>query len=196
MKKAILYGIFLILLLPAPGLASQPMDVMKGRIDLVLSILKDPKYKEPSQVMLQRDKIWEIIIVFFDFEEMSQRATAQYWKSFNREQKKVFSNLFAKLLGNAYIDKILKEYKGEDVAYLSEEMSTEAKAVIHTKVSRGGIETKILYSMYRVGGTWKVYDVTIEGVSLVQNYRSQFSRILLNKTPAELIENLQKKLDK
>ena len=127
---------------------------------------------------------------------MSRRATAQYWKSFDPEQQKRFSELFSRLLGNAYIDKILNEYKGEDVAYLSEEMSTEAKAVIHTKVSRGGIETKILYSMYRVGGTWKVYDVTIEGVSLVQNYRSQFSRILLNKTPAELIENLQKKLDK
>ena len=196
MKKAILYGIFLILLLPAPGLASQPMDVMKGRIDLVLSILKDPKYKEPSQVMLQRDKIWEIIIVFFDFEEMSQRATAQYWKSFNREQKKVFSNLFAKLLGNAYIDKIVKDYKGEDVAYLSGEMTTEAKAVIHTKVSLGGIETKILYSMHRMDDTWKVYDVTIEGVSLVQNYRSQFSKILLNKTPAQLIDMLQKKLDR
>ena len=196
MKKGILCCILLILLLPAPGLPSQPMDEIKGRIDQVISILKDPTDKEPSQISLRREKIWKIIIDIFDFEEMSRRAAAQYWKNFNREEQKRYSELFAKLLGNAYIDKILKEYKGEQVAYLSQEMSAEAKAVIHTKISRAGVETKILYSMYRGDSVWKVYDVTIEGVSLVQNYRSQFSKILLNKTPAELIEILTKKLEK
>ena len=169
------------------------MDVLKGGIDQVISILKAPEFQDEGARSTQREEIWRVIREIFDFDEMAGRTTAQYWRIFSRDEKKEFSVLFSKLLGDTYLDKIQK-YSDEDIVYLSQEGINEVKSLVKTKLVRKDLDIPISYNMYKTSGTWKVYDVNIEGVSLVQNYRAQFTKILINKSPAALIEMLKNKL--
>lgn len=196
MRKIIL--IFSVLCMSLPPLAhgAQPLEELQGHIDQVISILKEPKYRETAQKDLQREKIWEIIHNAFDFSEMAKRALAKNWKRFTHEQKRIFSQLFAELLGNAYLEKIQKGYQDEKVIYVTEKMLTNSKALVKTKIIRHSTEVPVAYALHNRKGPWRVYDINIEGVSLVKNYRSQFGKILLKKSPAQLIEMLRKKIER
>lgn len=176
--------------------AAQPMETLKGPIDQVLAVLKDPRYQGADRKKLQRDKLWEIIRPVFDFEEISKRTLAINWKRFSADQQKEFTTVFSKFLGNTYLDKIQGEYQNETIVFLDEEMYSDTKAFVRTKVVRKDkSDIPINYSMMRIDGIWRIYDVHIEGVSLVKNYRSQFNELLGRETPAQLIERLKKKLD-
>ena len=195
MKKLVVVFLFLCLGQPAFGQSREPLDVIKEHVDQVIGILKDPRYQDPSQKQIQRAKIWEIINHAFDFIEMSQRSVGQYWKNFSDEQKHEFTDLFARLLRNLYLSKIQKGYENEKVIYQSQEMLSDTKAIAKTKITSKDLAIPVSYAMHKSNGTWKVYDVTIEGVSLVQNYRAQFGRTLLKQPPAELIKLLKKKVE-
>lgn len=171
-----------------------PIDSLKGPVDQGLSLLKNPKYMDASQRKDQRDKMWEIIRKAFDFTELGGRTLAVNWKKFSPQQRKEFTDVFAEVLGNAYLDKIQAEYKGENVDYVNQEIVSDNKAVVNTKIKRANEEISVNYSMILKENGWKVYDVKIEGISLVQNYRSQFNEILSKETPDELIKRLNKKL--
>jgi len=160
----------------------------------VITMLKDPQYDDPSKKEAQREKIWSIIRDFFDMEEMSRRALAQYWKRFDPEQQREFTDVFGEFLGDTYIHKLQEGFKGETVTYGNQEMLNESKATVYTTIERASGETPINYNMLKEGDLWKVYDVTIEGVSLVRNYRSQFSRILVKESPAQLIARIKSKM--
>jgi len=171
------------------------MDALKGPVDEGIKLLSDQKYKNPSLKRVQREKIWEIIGKAFDFTELSGRALAANWKILNPEQRKKFSEVFSEVLGNSYLDKIQDGYRDEKVAYLRQEPVSDTKAVVKTKIIREKSEIPVDYSMRLKNGEWKVYDVHVEGVSLVQNYRSQFNEILSKDSPDELIRRLEKKLE-
>jgi phospholipid transport system substrate-binding protein len=171
------------------------MDALKGPVDEGIKLLSDPKYKNPSLKKAQREKIWEIIRKAFDFTELSGRALAANWKTLNPQQRKEFSEVFSEVLGNTYLDKIQGGYRDEKVAYLGQEMVSETKAVVKTRIIREKSEIPVDYSMRFKDNAWKVYDVHVEGVSLVQNYRSQFNEILAKDSPDELIKKLHKKLE-
>lgn len=171
-----------------------PMDALKGPIDEGISLLRDPKFKNPSLKNVQRDKIWEIAGKAFDFMELSGRALAANWKRFSPQQRIKFSKVFSEILGNTYYEKIRGEYRDEKVVYIGEEMVTDSKAVVKTKIVREKSEFSVDYSMRLKDNNWKVYDVQIEGISLVQNYRSQFNEILSKESPDELIGRLENKL--
>ncbi len=171
-----------------------PMGVLKGPVDEGIRLLSDPKYKNPSLKKVQRDKIWEIVRKTFDFTELSGRALAANWKTLNPQQRKKFSEVFSEVLGNTYLDKIQGGYRDEKVAYIGQEMVSDTKAVVKTKIIREKGEIPVDYSMRLKDDNWKVYDVHVEGVSLVLNYRSQFNEILSKDSPDELIRRLEKKL--
>lgn len=194
MRKITLVFILLFTVLPSLAHSEQPLNVIQEHVDQVINILKDPQYKEKAQEDLQLEKIWEVILQIFDFREMAKRTLARHWKSFTNQERKEFSHLFTKLLGNTYLDKIQKGYQDEKVIYLAQEMITSSKALVKTKILRETIEIPVFYRMIDRGENWKVYDVNIEGVSLVKNYRAQFSKILMKKSPSQLIEILQKKI--
>jgi len=196
MRKFVSVLVFLFMAVPSLALGIQPMDVVKGPMNEVLELLKSPEYKEVSKRDFQREKIWEIIRRVFDFNEMAKRALARNWKSFSPEQQKEFSELFAEFLGNTYIDKIQGGFQDEKVVYLKQEMKSRNKAFVKTKIVRESMEIPVGYNLKILNGTWKVYDVNIEGVSLVKNYRSQFRKILMRKSPAHLINRLKKKIEK
>jgi len=172
-----------------------PTDALKGQIDEGLKLLSDPKYKDPSLKKVQREKIWEIVRKAFDFTEVSGRALAVNWKKFSPDQRKEFTEVFSEILGNAYLDKIQGAYKDEKIVYIGQEMVTDSKAIVKTKIVREKGEILVDYSMKLKDSNWKVYDVQAEGISLVQNYRSQFNEILIKESPDDLIKRLRKKLD-
>ncbi len=198
MKKIILVLVFLfVCMLPLTGhSAQQPLDALQGPINQIVTILNDPQYNDAAHKDVEREKIWGIIRKLFDFTEMAKRSLARNWRSFTPEQRKRFSGVFAEFLGNTYLDKIQKGYQKERVIYVKEEMVNDSKALVKTKIVRENLEIPIDYRMRLRKGAWSVYDVNIEGVSLVKNYRTQFGKILLNKSPDQLIERLKDKVKK
>jgi len=183
--------------LPVRSRAAEPTESLRGPIDGIINLLKDPQYQDEAKKKEQTDKIWKILREIFDFDRISKLCLAAYWKDFNEKQLKEFTDLFTDLLGDTYLKKIQAEYKNEKVIYLSQEIGSDSnsdKAQVKTKIVRENIEIPVDYSMWLNKGDWRVYDVKVEGVSLVKNYRNQFQKILLNKSPDHLIEKLKNKL--
>lgn len=194
MKKIIILSL-LLAALPSLSHGSQPLDVLKGAIDEVISILEDPGLQSTAQEELQQKKIGDILGRVFDFREISRRALARYWKTFTPKQQMEFSDVFGNFLTRNYLNKIRKGFKGEKVIYLKQDMVSSKKALVKTKVTGESLEIPVDYSMLVRRDTWRVYDVKIESVSSMKNYRAQFNRILIKESPSRLIERLRKNID-
>lgn len=172
----------------------RPMETLKEPIDQIISILNDTSYKGTEKRDAQRDKIWQIARPVFNFDEISRRAIGKPWTSFSPDEKSRFSTVFSEFLGSTYIDKLQGEFSNERIDF-DKELVKGSKALVRTRLSRKNIEIPIDYRMHRVDGSWRIYDILVDnGVSLVKNYRVQFTSILKNQTPAQLIERLEKKL--
>ncbi len=171
-----------------------PLETLKGPVIEFLKVLNDPFYTNAKNKAAQRDKIWEIAGPIFDFTEISRRAVGKPWLKFSTAEKDQFTEVFSQFLGNTYIDKIQGEYKDIKVDF-NKELIKGSKAMVRTRLRRESLEIPIDYRMRNVNGDWKIYDILVEnGVSLVKNYRVQFSSILQKETPGQLIERLEKKL--
>lgn len=192
---ACLLTVLLLTAIPAWAGAAEPMATIKAPIDQVIAILNDPQYKSPGSRMAQREIIWNTVKPMFDFDEIAKRAVARNWRDFSDEEKRAFADVFAEFLGNTYIDKIQGEYHNEQIVYLGEDFYSDVYAEVKTHIVREALEIPVNYRMFKDGGgQWKVYDIIVEGVSLVKNYRTQFASILKNESPAQLIQRLNKKL--
>jgi phospholipid transport system substrate-binding protein len=194
LKKWILTAVCLCAL-AAPAYGLEAMDALKEPIDRFIVVLKDPQYKDASKKEVQREKIWAIINEVFDFEAVSRLAVGQNWKRFSDEEKKTFIKYFSDLLGTNYIRKIQEGYTNEKVSFLSQEKIADNRAMVKTKIVRQRSDIPVDYAMFLNAGKWRVYDVKVEGVSLVQNYREQFGQILINKPPAYLIDRVKTKAE-
>lgn len=171
-----------------------PMETLKGPIDQIISILNDHSYKSADKRTAQRDKIWQIASPVFNFDEISRRAIGRPWAKFSPDEKTRFSKIFSEFLGSTYIDKLQGEFNNEQIDF-DKELVKGSKALVRTRLRRKNIEIPIDYRMHQVDGGWRIYDILVDnGVSLVKNYRVQFTSILKNGTPAQLIERLEKKL--
>ena len=129
----------------------------------------------------------------FDEVELSKRTLAKNWNKLNTDQRKEFVQLYEQVLEKAYIDKILA-YTNEKIVYDKEAMLTGNQAEVHTTIITASKKIPISYRVVLSGGAWKVYDVVIENVSLVMNYRTQFNNILTKDTPEQMLETLRKKV--
>jgi phospholipid transport system substrate-binding protein len=177
-----------------PAFASPAQDQLKASIDQILTVLKNPEYKGESAKEKRRLVLRTIINERFSFKKMSQLSMGKYWKKINDQQKDEFVDLFGQLLEQNYVAKI-EAYTDEEILY-TKELVRKNKAKINTKIVADDVEIPIDYSMYQTKeGPWMVYDMVIEGVSLVANYRSQFNQILQNDPYEKLVEELKKKLD-
>ncbi len=185
--------LLLLLAMPCSSFSAELIDVLRGPVDQIIDTLKDPQYQNPSGKDRQANKIWAIITDIFDFEKISTLTIAKKWKSFNSEQKKTFINTFTTLLGETYIAKIQGGFQDDKIVFLSEDKITKSKAVVKTKIVRQSIDIPVNYKLYLKKGKWKIYDIHIEGISLVKNYRVQFKKLLQKESPDQLIERLKKK---
>jgi phospholipid transport system substrate-binding protein len=177
------------------------MDILKVPINEVVSILNDPQYKTAATVpdlkKAQREKLWQVMDRIFDYPFISKSTLGRFhWENtFSPAQQGEFVKVFSKFLGNTYLDKIQEGYQNQKVNFLSEEMLNPSKAMVKTSISSEKTEIPVDYLMRGKDGNWMIYDVNIEGVSLVQNYRSQFNSFLLNNSADKLIDQLKSKIN-
>ncbi|MFC1885345.1 phospholipid-binding protein MlaC [Thermodesulfobacteriota bacterium] len=195
MARLLIILIFLTSAAPCMAQEVRPLDMVKDSVEQALSILKSPEYSKSEANNKQRDKLWEIIRNVFDFNEMARRTLARNWKRFSPKEQDEFTELFSVFLRNIYLSKIQGGFEDERVEYREEEMLSDSKAVVKTVIIRKDLEIPIDYSLQKDNGTWRVYDVNVEGTRMVRNYRAQFAKILINGTPSHLIETLKKKIE-
>lgn len=187
--------ILAVLIFSLPVYAGVPLDTVKKSVNDVLDVLRDPKLKPASATELKKDKLRVIYKGMFDEVEFSKRTLTRNWNSFTPAQRTEFVNLFEQVLENSYADKILS-YTNEKVEFYKENKLSNTQVEVQSKIITSSKEIPIFYRMILKDGKWKVYDVVIENVSLVQNYRTQFSDILAKDKPEKLLETLRKKLNK
>lgn len=169
-----------------------PTTQVKMTIDRVLETLRDSELNQPSKSAERRKALRQIVGERFDFEEMSRRALALHWRNRTPQERKEFVSLFSDLLERSYVNKV-ESYTDEKVLYTEETVDGEY-AVVKTKiVTKRNVEVPIDYRLLARNGVWKVYDVVIEGVSLVNNYRNQFNRIIRSESYGELVKRLKDK---
>jgi phospholipid transport system substrate-binding protein len=195
MRKIIALGA--VLALPGLGLSNvvtgvePPTVVVRGTIDEVIRLVTDEGLKKPDQTDHRRKMLEETIGHHFDFEEMGKRSLAAHWRNRSEPEQQEFVRLFQTLLSKTYAGKI-ENYSGEKVQYLKERLK-DAFAEVQTRIVSQKTEIALDYRLLLKDGNWRVYDVVVDGVSLVKNYRVQFDRIIRDSSYEELVKTLREK---
>jgi len=186
-------SILMIFLFNLPVYAGVPMDTVQANVNKVLDVLRDPKLKPASAKAIKKEKLRPIYDRMFDDVELSRRTLARNWNSLNAAQRQEFVQLFREVLEKAYIDKILS-YTNEKIVFDRESKLAENQVEVQTRIVTASKEIPISYRMILKNGVWKVYDVVIENVSLILNYRTQFNEILAKNPPEQLLVTLRQKV--
>lgn len=181
-----------ILLLSASAHAGLATDQIKATVDKALVVLRDPKLKPAAKLKERRDQLKQILFSRFDFTEMAKRSLGANWRRRTPQEQEEFVRLFTDVLERAYAD-IIESYSDEKIVYINERIDAEY-ADVNSKIFTGkGQEYTINYKAHLVGNEWKVYDVVAENISLVNNYRSQFTRVISKDSYEELVRRLKDK---
>ena len=189
----VVLNIVTLLLFSLPVYAGLPLDAVQSNVNKGLEVLRDPKLKAESAREIKKEKLRLIYNNLFDDVELGKRTLSRNWNSLNTAQRQEFVKLFRQILEKAYVDKIL-DYSNEKIVFDKETMVSEIQAEVQTRIVASSKEIPISYRVLLKDGAWKVYDVVIENVSLVLNYRTQFNDILAKNTPEQLLEILRKKV--
>jgi phospholipid transport system substrate-binding protein len=190
LTRTVIFGLTLNLLVGvAVAWAGPPTEIARQVIEKALTILQDPAYKGEER----RQKVKRLVDPYFDYQEMAKRSLGPTWGKLSAGQRQEFVQIFAQLLEASYSDKIEKYAQRVKIDYTGEILDGDY-AEVRTVVVRANDRIPLNYRLINEAGTWKVYDVMIEGVSLVSNYRSQFSRIIHESSYAELVKRLKTKV--
>jgi phospholipid transport system substrate-binding protein len=185
-------AVVLLLSSGVPAGAGVPTDQLKGSIERVLKTMDNPAMKGEANAAERRVAVRKIANELFDFPELAKRSLGRHWQGRTDQEREEFVALFSDLLERSYVSKI-ELYGGEKIVYATERVDGD-QAVVGTKiVTKNGTEAPIDYRLLRRGERWMVYDVSIEGVSLVSNYRTQFNKIIQTSSYGELVRRLKAK---
>jgi phospholipid transport system substrate-binding protein len=189
----IIVAVFIVM--PFQAYAASAKETVETGVNKVLKTLSDPAFKaKPKDVKIT--EIGNIIGEVFDFTELSKRTLGREWKKMNAGQQKEFVELFRKLLQGVYADRLLA-YTDQKIVFDTEKELKKGRAEVQSNiVLSDGRKVPIFYRVSNKSGQWKVYDLIIEGVSLVKNYRTQFREIIAKDSPEKLIEILRDKVNK
>jgi len=193
-KLTFILGLGTILVVGTAGTrlwASAPGEQVKATIDQVMEVLKDPKLQGPSKKAERREKLRQVVLPRFDFAEMAKRALGNNWNRYPDKQRE-FVTAFTQLLEETYADQI-ELANGDKVVYLNERTEKDYSEVATKVISPKGEETSMTYKLHPVDSDWKVFDIVVENISIVNNYRSQFNRVLSNASLDELIKRIKEK---
>jgi phospholipid transport system substrate-binding protein len=182
-----------LLMLPLQSFAAGAKDTVSAQIDKMLAKMQTPEFKG-----LDRDgkltEIRNIINQVFDYQELSRRTLGREWRKFKPAQQKEFVSLFAELLEDVYADRILA-YTHEKIEFDKETELKKGRVEVESYIiTTDNKKVPLFYRMTNKSGQWRVYDVVIEGVSMVKNYRGQFRQILSKKKPEDLLQTLREKV--
>ena len=173
--------------------AGAPLDLVRTTVDRAIQILKDPKLSSPDKKKERVDRLREALAAVFDYEEMAKRALGPHWRQRTPAEQEEFVKLFRDFLERVYSDKI-GLYGGEKVRFGREVMDSEFAQVESTIIQPKGEEIAVVYKLRQVNGQWKVYDAIVENISIVNNYRSQFDRVISSSSYEELVKRLREKV--
>lgn len=176
-------------------LAASPKETVQTRIDEILNVLKDPALKGDGAVGVKEEKVWNILDNVFDYRQLSKQALGRNWKEINAEQQDEFTVVFSRFIGKTYMKKVVS-YADEKIDVNQEIMLDEETAEVRTILFSKNNEIPINYRLVTSDGQWRAFDVVIEGVSLVNNYRSQFNQFLRKKSITQLLKTLEVKVNK
>ena len=173
---------------PAPARAGAPTDQLKASVEQIIKVLEDPALRARAQE--RRAAIRKEAEGVFDFTETAKRSLGRHWQGLSDKDRQEFTVLFTDLIERAYISKI-ERYSGERIAYAGESMDGGLATVRTRFVTKQGTEVPVDYRMQQRGDRWLVYDVSVEGVSLINNYRTQFDKIIQTSSYAELVRKMK-----
>ena len=172
--------------------AGEPLEVVRTAVDKAVQILKDSKLQSQHKRKERVDRLREVLNPIFDYEEMAKRALGTHWRRRTPVEQEEFVKLFRDFLERIYSDKI-DLYGGEKVRFSREVIDKDFAQVESTIVTPKGEEIAVVYKLRQNNGQWKVYDAVVENISIVNNYRSQFDRIISSSSYEELVKRLQEK---
>src|SRR5688500_12696464 len=176
-RVASLLALISYLLLPVASTAGSPTAQVRATVDRVLAIVRNPNPKSKAQIDAQRRQLVEVISPRFDFSEMAKRTLGRHWAGCTSEEQREFVKVFAALMGKSYADNI-ESYTTQHVLYIRESEDRNYAQVDTRIVAENGSPLSINYKLHSVDREWKIYDLVIEDISIVGNYRSQFHRII------------------
>ncbi len=198
MKKNAIAAVTVLAMLAFFGIylayAGEPTDQIRKTTDKIIDIVKNPALKAPEKEPERRRLIRKAVDEVFDWDEMAKRTLGWHWRKISKSQRKEFVYLFGKLLERTYLDKV-EGYSGEKVVYLGDRAEGDYAIVKVKIITKQDREIRVLYRMRRRNRKWLVYDISIEGVSLINNYRTQFNNILVRSSFKRLIEKLKAKVE-
>jgi phospholipid transport system substrate-binding protein len=193
-NKAIIAAFLFFMLTSVEANAGLPTDQIKGTVDKALVVLKDPQLKPPAKLKERRDQLRQILFLRFDFAEMAKRALGANWRRRTPQEQEEFIRLFTDVLERAYAE-IIESYSDEKITYTYERIDGSHADVASKILTSRGEEYSINYKVHLISNEWKVYDVIAENISLVNNYRSQFNRVISNASYEELVRRLKDKAE-
>jgi phospholipid transport system substrate-binding protein len=175
-----------------PAWAGAPTEQVKAAVDQMIGILRDPALKLEARAKDRRAAIRGVASQIFDFEETAKRAMGRHWQQLSDQERAEFVPLFTDLLERSYISKI-EQYSGEKINYVGESVDPGGDiATVKTSfTTKKGQDVPIEYHLLRRGDRWAIYDVFIEGISLVSNYRTQFDKIIQTSSYQELVRRMR-----
>ena len=178
----------------ASSMAGAPTDDIRETTDKLIAIVSDPDLKGPDKAKEKAKQIRKAVDERFDWEGMSRRTLARHWKQRTAKEKEEFIDLFGKLLERTYLDKV-EGYSGEKVLYVGERVDGNYAIVVVKIVTKKETEILVKYRLKKKGSEWFAYDISIQGVSLVNNYRKQFNSILVRSSYEDLVKKLKAKVE-
>ncbi len=184
--------LFFAILLPAPSRAGDPTEQVRGTVDKVLTIVRSSRPTSKAQTEAQRAQLVEVIYPRFDFTEMAKRSLARHWAGRTPEEQREFVKIFAALMGRSYADNI-ESSANPSVLYTRESEDRNYAQVDTEIVTDKRPPVSINYKLHSVDKEWKIYDLVIEDISVVNNYRSQFDRVIARSSFAELVRSMKEK---
>jgi phospholipid transport system substrate-binding protein len=167
-----------------------PTEQLRSRVERVVTILEDAQLK--AKPAARRTALRTAASDIFDFTEITRRSLGRHWQTLNPAEREDLVAVMTALLERSYLSRI-EAYSGERIVFAGETAEADLATVRTKLVGKGGVETPVDYRLYKVGDRWLVYDVTVEGVSLVANYRAQFNKILQTSSAQGLVERLRAK---
>jgi len=194
MNKTICFvALLTVLVLPVCVQAGQPLQTVEANVNHLLTVLGDQTLSGKDGEQKKKETIRTISDNLFDFYALSRRTLGPNWKKFNPDQRKEFIALYRKLLESIYMDRLL-QYQDEKVKFIKEITLGESRAEVHSAIVAANGDIPINYKMYLKDGAWKTYDLVVENVSLVSNYRSQFSSLLTKNPPEKVLDIIREKV--
>jgi len=195
--RTLVIGLNLLVLsmVPIQVQASTALDTIKLRVNQLFDVLRDPAFQGEAVEELKKKKIWSIFDKTFDYTEFSKRTLSRTWRKLKPDQREEFTKLYKVLLDRVYMSRILA-YTDQQVIFEKERALAPNRVEVKSKIVAGSNRTPIYFRMISKNDRWWVYDVVVEGISLVKNYRSQFKSILKRESIEGMFEILRKKVNK